>query len=150
MHSNEHILVCGATRSGKSEAQLARLMPLARASDRAIVVMDPPGGLAAKFLLHLDLLGLGARVLHDRLADTDRVPGYDWLTRSEHPDPLQRQAENDERIREFAAVLLRRRGIQDTALAPLIEEGILAALRLYLHQSAPVPLPWLADVFTAG
>ncbi len=150
MNANEHILVCGASRSGKSEAELARLVPLAQANDRAIVLMDPPGSLAAKVLLHLDLLGLGSRVLYDRLAETARVPGYDWLTRSENTDRLQREAENDERIREFAAVLLRRRIIQDAATKPLIEEGVLAALRLSLYQSAPVPLWWLADVFTTG
>src|SRR5213592_2496573 len=66
---------------------------------------------------------------------------------SSNPDPLQREAENDERIREFAAILLRRRGIQDPAATPVIEEGLLAALRLYLTQETPVPLPWLADVF---
>jgi hypothetical protein len=142
-----HIFVCGATRSGKSEAELARLVPIARANDCAIVLMDPPGTLARKFLLHLDLLGLTHRVLYDRLCDTDRVPGYDWLAPSRNPDPYQREAENDERAREFASILLRRRGVQDPASRPLIEETVLAAIRLYLHQKATVPLPWLADVF---
>jgi hypothetical protein len=142
--------VCGATRSGKSEAELVRLVQLARRRDRGIVLLDPPGTLGSKFLLHLEELGLTGRVLYDRLADTDRVPGYDWLVASRHPDPLQRQAENDERIREFAAVLLRRRGIQDAALRPLIEEALLAALRLFVHQQTPVPLPWIADAFTPG
>lgn len=142
-----HTLVCGATRSGKSEAELTRLVPLAKANDCAIVLLDPPGTLASKFLLHLHMQGLTGRLLYDRLADTDRVPGYDWLLASNHPDPLQRAAENDERLREFAAVLLRRRGIQDLARNPLIEEWLLAALRLYVHQKTPVPLPWLADVF---
>ncbi len=146
----QHTLVCGATRSGKSEATLARLVPLARLGECAIVLLDPPGTLAVKFLLHLEALGLTHRVLYDRLADTDRVPGYDWFQRSEHPDPLQRAAENDERIREFAAILLRRRGGQDLAQSALIEETLLAALRLYVYQRAPAPLPWLADVFTLG
>jgi hypothetical protein len=148
--SVQHILVCGASRSGKSEAELARLVPLARRSDCAIVLLDPPGTLAVKFLLHLDDLGLTRRVLYDRLADTDRVPGYEWLVPSSHPDPLQREAENDERIRGFAAVLLRRRGIQDTAGTPVIEESLLAALRLFIHQKPPAPLPWLAEAFTVG
>lgn len=145
-----HTFICGATRSGKSEAELVRLVAMAKARDRAIVVLDPPGTMAAKFLLHLDHLGLTDHVLYDRLADTDRVLGYDWLSPSRHPDPLQREAENDERIREFAAILMRRRGIQDTASTPLIEEGLLAALRLYISQKTPVPLAWLADVFTLG
>lgn len=142
-----HTLICGASRSGKSEAELARLVPLARRGDCSLVVMDPPGTLARKLLLHLHALGLADRVLYDRLADTDRVPGFDWLAPSVHPDPLQREAENDERVREFAAILLRRRGIQDPARTPLIEEWLLAALRLYLAQQSPVPLPWLPDVF---
>jgi hypothetical protein len=144
----QHTFVCGATRSGKSEAELSRLGPLAQRNDCAIVLLDPPGTLASKFLLHLDRLGLTRRVIYDRLADTDRVPMYDWLTASSHSDPLQRQAEDDERVREFAAILLRRRGIQDTADTPLIEETVLAALRLYLHQRSPVPLPWIVDAFT--
>src|SRR5438132_13433219 len=94
-----HTLVCGTSRSGKSEAELARLVPLARRNDCAIVLLDPPGTLAAKFLLHLHALGLDGRVIYDRLADTDRVPGYDWLTPSAPADPLQQEAENDERIR---------------------------------------------------
>jgi hypothetical protein len=145
-----HTLVCGATRSGKSAAELARLVPLARGQQCALVVLDPPGGLAAQLLLHLDSLGLTHRVLYDRLADTDRVPGYDWLSASTHPDPFQRSGENDERVREFAAILLRRRGGRDIALSALIEETLLAALRLYVHQATPVPLPWLAEVFTRG
>lgn len=145
-----HTLVCGASRSGKSEAELTRLVPLARAGECAIVLLDPPGTLAAKFLLHLDSAGLTDRVIYDQLATTDRVPGYDWLPASANPDLLQREAENDERIREFASVLLRRRGIQEPARTPLIEEGLLDALRLYLYQEVPVPLPWLAEVFTIG
>lgn len=142
-----HTFVCGATRSGKSEAELVRLVSLARRGDCAIVLLDPPGTLARKFLLHLDLLGLTGRVLYDQLADTDRVPGYDWFPPSTNPEPLQREAENDERIRLFADVLLRRRGTQGTATTPLIEETLLAALKLYVHQATPVPLPWLADAF---
>src|SRR5207244_1966224 len=53
-------------------------------------------------------------------------------------------------LREFAAVLLRRRGIHDVAANPVIEEGMLAALRLYLYQNTRVPLAWLADAFTLG
>ena len=142
-----HTLVCGVSRSGKSEAELSRLVPLAQTGTCAIVLLDPPGTLAEKFLLHLDARGLLDRVLYDYLADTDYVLGYDWLVASTHPDPLQREAENDERIREFAAILLRRRGIHDPASTPLIEETLLNALELYMHQDAPVPLPWLADVF---
>jgi hypothetical protein len=148
--SVHHTLVVGASRSGKSEAELSRLVPLARAGSCAIVVMDPPGSLARKLLLHLHALGLGHRVLYDMLSATDRVPGYDWLSPSCHPDPLQREAENDERCREFAAILLRRRRIQDPALTPLIEEGVLSALRLYLTQRSPCPLPWVADMFDLG
>jgi hypothetical protein len=145
-----HTLVCGASRSGKSEAELSRLVPLASSGQCAIVVMDPPGKLAQKLLLHLYARALADRVIYDRLADTDQVPGYDWLSPSTNPDPLQREAENDERIREFAAILLRRRRIQDPALTPLIEEGVLSALRLYLAQRSPCPLPWVADAFDLG
>ena len=100
---------------------------------------------AAPELLPTVLVMAGSAVVLK--VDTDRVPGYDWLTPSTHPDPLQREAENDERVREFAAILLRRRGIQDPARTPLIEEGVLAALQLYLAQRTAVPLPWLAEVF---
>lgn len=145
-----HTLVCGASRSGKSEAELSRLAHIARRGDCAIVLLDPPGTLAAKLLLHLHALGLDTRVLYDRLADTDRVPGYDWLLPSLHSDPLQREAENDERIREFVSILLRRREIHDPAKTPVIEEGLLSALQLYISQDVPSPLPWLAEVFDRG
>jgi hypothetical protein len=142
-----HTLTCGASRSGKSEAELTKLVSLASKGEAAMVLMDPPGTLASKFLLHLHALGLTHQVIYDRLSGTDRVPGYEWLVPSVHPDPLQREAENEERIRTFASVLLRRRGIQDPARTPLIEEGVLAALRLYLSQGTPCPLPWLAEAF---
>jgi hypothetical protein len=145
-----HTFVCGASRSGKSSAELVRLIACARRRDRAIVLLDPPGTLAEQFLLHLDALGQTERVIYDRLADTDRVPGYEWLTPSGHPDPLQREAENDESVREFTSILLRRRGIHDPAKTPLIEEVLLAALRLHLTQQPPSPLPWLAEAFNLG
>lgn len=150
MTSIAHTLVCGATRSGKSAAELARLVPRARAADCAIVLLDPPGTLASQFLLHLDALGVCERVLYDRLSDTDRVPGYAWLVPSGNQDPLQRAAEDEERVRELAAILLRRRGIEDMASTPLIEEGVLAALRLLLRQRAPVPFFWVGEAFTLG
>lgn len=145
-----HTLVCGASRSGKSEAELSRLVPLAKSGEAAIVLLDPPGTLAQKFLLHLDLLGLTGRVVYDRLEETERVPGYEWLAPSSANDPLRREAEDDESVREFAAVLLRRRGILDPAATPLIEEGLLSALRLYMKQKSPVPLTWLSEAFTVG
>ena len=42
----KHTFVCGATRSGKSEAELVRLVALAKVNDIAIVLLDPPGTLA--------------------------------------------------------------------------------------------------------
>jgi hypothetical protein len=112
--------------------------------------MDPPGTLAAKFALHLNASGLSSRVIYDRLADTNAVLGYDWLRPSTHADALQREAENDENVREFASILLRRRGIHDPASTPLIEETMLASLRLFLAQHPPVPLPWMARLFDRG
>src|SRR5438045_1835278 len=70
MTDSRHTFVCGATRSGKSEAELARLVPLAQVGESAVVLLDPYGTLARKFLPHLDLLGLTGRVIYDRLADT--------------------------------------------------------------------------------
>ena len=93
------------------------------------------------------LIGCWASLANPITTEILGLAGYDWLPPSAHPDPLQREAENDERIREFAAILLRRRRIQDPALTPVIEEGLLAALRLYLAQRSPCPLSWVADAF---
>jgi hypothetical protein len=142
-----HMLICGASRSGKSEAELNRLVRLALSGRCSIVLLDPHGPLAQKFLLHLGLHGKLKRVIYDRLRDTDKTPSYNWLIRSTNPDAIQRAAEDDERLREFIGVLLRRRSNIDIKNSPVIERGLLTALKLYMYQKKPVPLYWLPDVY---
>jgi len=141
-------LIVGATLSGKSTAEAKKLTALALQTDRAIVVCDPHrDSLAFNFMRQLEGACQEHRVAYDRLADTDRVLGWTFLAPSRNSDPAQKQAENDERIRAFADVLLRRRGLQGLADKPLIEEWTTAALRLWMHQEKPIPLIQLPFVF---
>lgn len=145
-----HRLLAGASRSGKTVAETMRLLTMALAMNCTIALFDPHGSLARPLFLHLLLRGQGRRVIYDRLSDTDRTPVYEWLSASRNPDYFQRLSETEERIREFISVLLRRRGITDPAKTPIIEEGLLTALRCYVYQETPVPLYWLPDLYVPG
>src|SRR5574343_602095 len=138
-----HTLVCGASRSGKSEAELTKLVALAKRNDCAIVLIDPHGPFAEKFLLHLSLIGQLKRVIYDRLQDTDRTPSYCWLRRSTNPDQYQRAAEDDEQLRSFISLPLRRRSNIDIKNSPVIERGMLTAGNIYMYQKKPAPRYWI-------
>lgn len=146
---NNHELYSGKSGSGKSEAVLTRFLQLAGLAT-AIVLLDPHGNLAKDLLLHLAGRHLLHRVIYDRLADTDLTPGYNFLTASNHPDSFQRYAQNEDCVRKFMALLIRRGGQKDAAGTPMIEKGILDACRLYIYQRTPIPLHWLAQLYTPG
>lgn len=145
-HSN--VLSCGSTRSGKSLAELRRLLHAA-ALGCALVVIDPHrDSLAAGLLTHLVARGMQHRVLFDRLAAADRILSHDFLPKPAAPlGSFRHRIEADELIRAFADILCRRRGMESLAGAVLIEEWVTAALRLYLAQDDHPPLPILQHAF---
>ena len=133
--ANRHVLIVGASGSGKTTAEVHALIEEADRRDSAIVVIDPHSdSLAAKLFGHLCEHGHRERILYDRLSDIDRVLAWDFLTPSTATAPRERYGENDTRCREFADVLLRRRGRASMADTPGIEEWVLAALNLYVYQ----------------
>jgi hypothetical protein len=142
-----NILICGSTRSGKSMAELRRLVDAAEAG-AALVVIDPHrDSLASRLLEHLVARGLKARILFDRLTDLDRVLGYDFLPKPTAATPLQRLTEVDELVRSFCNVLCRRRQLESLATAAQTEEWVIPALLLYLEQEDHPPLPILDHAF---
>lgn len=145
-----HALIVGASGYGKSQFELRALVEATMTRDTAIILLDPHGTLAQDFLMHLAERHQLHRVIYDRLADTDLIPSYDWLTPSASPNPYTRLTQNDDKIRKFIALLIRRGGLKDTSGTPTIEAGLLNALRLYIHQDTPVPLHWLAHLYTPG
>ena len=104
-----HQVRIGISRSGKSEAARVTALRHAKARDRALIVIDPHGTLAKKLLLDFAKLGMLKRVIYDRLSDTDLTPSYDWLVPSKDSDPYQRVAQNEQGVRDFVTLLMRRR-----------------------------------------
>ncbi len=136
-----NLLICGSTRSGKTWAELKRLVKAAEDGNIALVVIDPhKDSLAGPLLSHLVARGMWRRVLFERLADLFRVLSWEFLTASPAKDPLIRYAENESNIRAFIDVLCRRRQIDSIAATPLIEEWVLDVLWLYVEQDRPTPL----------
>ena len=140
----------GLTRTGKSEAARGTTLTHALAQDTAIVAIDPHGTMMPKLLLDFAKLGMLKRVIYDRLSDTDLTPSYDWLVPSKNPDPYQRVAQNEQSVRDFVTLLMRRRGILSTAKTPFIEEGLMTAGNIYINQSEPARPYWLPDLYVRG
>jgi hypothetical protein len=145
-----HRLVCGATRSGKSEHELGYVVRRVKRRECAVVAYDAHGTFTMKLAMRLAAEGARSRVLYDRLSDTDRTLGYEFLAVSNNPDELQRAQENDERKQSFKETLLSERGMMDDSASPIIREGLDAALDLYFAQDRRAPIRWLARVFREG
>lgn len=142
-----NILVCGSTRSGKSLAELSRLVDAAR-DGAALVVIDPHrDSLGSRLLEHLIARGLSGRVLFDSLEAVDRVIGYDFLPQAIAANPLRYLNLVDELVRTFCDILCRRRNIESLATAAQTEEWVIPALALYVEQSDHPPLPILMHAF---
>lgn len=155
MNSNGYqpgnILVTGSTRSGKSTAELLRIVAAAMLMRIAIVVIDPhPNSLARSALRHLVARGHERRIIFDELTHLSRVPGYGFLQPPNFRDPLRRHAAIQQTVDEFADVLCRRREMQSLATAPQTEEWVNHAGMLLLHQPQPRPASDLRYAFQVG
>lgn len=145
-----NILVTGATRSGKTTAEIKRIVEAVEQGGRqmAAVIIDPhTDSLAWGVLLQLVARGLAPRILFERLSNLDRVLGWQFLARSTAATPLLRLAEDDESIHTFADLLVRRRGLHGLQRFPLMEEWLQAALKFFLYQPEPLSLALLPLVF---
>lgn len=120
-------LVLGSTRSGKSLAQLHKLK-------EACVVLDPHGSLG------FELAKRRKWFVYDRLCRNDMVLAWRMLSREGG------EIEQEERIRAFADILIRRRDMTTLRHTPLIEEWTLAVLREYMLSDLKLwELPHLLD-----
>jgi hypothetical protein len=138
-----NVLKVGATRQGKT---LAAARSVIEAVDEAAVILDPhKQSLAETVLAHVT-----GNVLYERLSDIRTALGFELLAPSANPDPVQRQLENQRRAEAFVEILLRRRNTDGMAGAPLMEEWCMAAIMLFLFQTAPKPLPLLPYAFMPG
>lgn len=146
--SNRHLLIVGSSGAGKSTFEEKNLVEEAERGRSAIICIDPHvHSLAEGFFAHLCARQLQHRVLYDRLCDTDRVLQWDFLSPSRAQSSAERAGENDNRCRQFADILLRRRGSASLSATPGIEEWVLTALRLYIHQRQRRPLSDLLYAF---
>lgn len=139
-------LIIGGSGWGKSEGTLNELMRIARSM--AIVLFDPHGSLARKFMLHLLNEGMQHRVLYDRISDFDRLLAGFKFEQSVHPNLLKRESENSKRIMGLIDLMWRaskREG--DVHAMPSMSEGADHALRLLMFQEEPVSLSLLPYAF---
>jgi hypothetical protein len=119
-----NIFVCGEPGSGKTVGTAVWAMRF----PGAVVSLDPHWDSLSMLLLeHAD-----RDILFHRISDLDHALGYDLLRASTHPDPAVRFRDNRRRAKQFAQVLMRRRG-GDIARSPLTEQWIMNLLQLYLH-----------------
>src|SRR5438270_7154770 len=103
-------------------AEVRRLVEAAK-EGASLVVIDPHrDSLAARLQEHLVARGMQRRILYDRLADLDRVIGYDFLPKPTATSPLEYLTEADDLIRAFCDVLCRRRQMESLATSALTEE----------------------------
>lgn len=138
-----NVLKVGATRKGKSESAAKEII---ESPEEAICILDPhKQSLAERVLTHAT-----GNILYERLSTIKATLGFDLLKASKDPDAFQRQMENQRRAEAFVEVLLRRRGMEGMAGAPLMEEWVMAAIMLYLFQRTPKSLTLLPFVFLPG
>lgn len=132
-------LVAGSTRSGKSMAEVHDILAAATSDEpMAIVVCDPhPRSLTATVFQQLIALGQGRRIVYDQIPYFDSCPGYEMISRSKAKDPVRRAAQNDQAVREFIDVLLRRREQRTIAVNPQTEEWTYNAGLLIVEQDQP-------------
>ena len=138
-------LVSGSTRSGKSFAEVIEILIAAMVgvmtgtSKMGIVVIDPHvNSLVWNVFKYLVAYGQSGRVLYDRLSSFSRVLGYRFLKPSNARNPFKREAENDQTVKEFFDILLRRKDVQSLASNPLTEEHAGDGLSLVINQEQPV------------
>jgi hypothetical protein len=139
----EHWLLAGMTRYGKSQLALRWLVAKALAQNTAIVLFDPPGGLADLFVKHLAFHGQLKRVVWDRLANNQWCPGYDFLTPHTGPNAEELDLVS---CTNFKSVILQHEGKYDARENQGISEG----LDLYTGIQITVPhIPpfWFEEAF---
>ena len=138
-------LVVGMTQSGKSTAELKRLTEW----DGACVDLRSaqhawPNGTSSD-LTCCDKL---EDVVYDDLARVDKVLSWSFIEPSKKTG-RDRLKENDDRARDFADILCRRRGLQLHQRAST-EEWSIAALKLWLYQKSPKAITDLVEIFHPG
>ena len=128
-----NVIKTGATRKGKT---LAAARSILESPGEAAIILDPhKQSLANAVLTHAT-----GNILYERLSDVRATLGFELLAPSNHPDPVQRELENQRRAEAFVGILLRRRNAEGMAGTPLMEEWVMAAIMLFLFQAKPLPL----------
>lgn len=112
-------LVLGATRSGKTLAQVTRIGP-------GTVVLDPHGSLSDLVARHRQ------GVVLDRLRRSDRGLCWRMLERG------GALVEQEERVRAFGEIICRRRDITELRNTPVIEERLTDVLWLFMSTDLPL------------
>jgi hypothetical protein len=141
-------LIIGGSGSGKSEGTLTELVEIARAREMAIVLMDPHGLLARRFMLQLVSYGLAHHVLYDKLCEFNRILAGFTLEQSTETNILKKEAADRKMIMALSDLVWRasdREG--DFHAMPAMSEQADLSFRLILFQKSPVPLSLLPYAF---
>lgn len=130
----------GPTRMGKRVGTVRNMMDvhLSHPDVRFVVIAPHEQDIGRDTIHALD----GKDCVRVKLGEP-RVLRLKLLPRSKAATPYLRAIENDEQKRRFADLLLSRRGQFALYERPLIEEGLMAALSLWLYQEYDRPFSWL-------
>ncbi len=133
-----HRRYSGRTGSGKTTAACRDLLDIAVAGDRWECLFFPHPQFAIKCASELySVLGdeFFDRVIIECLKDSDRVVMRQYVQVSSHPDPYQRELENDEFRNAFVDVLMRQQGITNLSENPAKFKYTHLAIAIKQHQS---------------
>jgi len=112
-----HVLYAGQTGTGKTQALIKSLKRFFEVMIKvekknpklkySTVILDPQSSeqsLAKSILPVLIGLGLWERVIYEPLASVEFVLAWQMLTPSNHPNPIQREKENEDSIHAFVSL----------------------------------------------
>ncbi len=143
-------LIVGAPGSGKSMGILGDVLQILLTMGVCIILCDPHGELGRLLVLHATELGLGRRILYDKLGSFNRVLGIVRLQQSTDSNSWVRRKENNSLIMGYLRVIWSSaQRDADAAMLnhPMTFRWVKLSLQLLLFQPEPVSLGMLTYCF---
>lgn len=132
-----HIAVGGSSGKGKTNYALHLLLATVAAGEKGVCAHFPHREAGEEFLLHLEDRGHLDRVVVFDTKDVRRVLGKQLIWASGHPDPFQRDAENEEYATHFLGIAARtRKDIKDLRERSAIFRNAKLAIQVYQNLDA--------------
>lgn len=141
-------LIIGGSGTGKSVGKNRDLLAAAIAKSAGIFVMDGHGLLGQDLALQLINKGLQRRLVYDRLSKFNKVLAGMSLRPSSAINMLEYEAENQQRVAAFMALLWRAsQRTEDIFAMPMMSMYVEYGIRLIMFQKTPVPFSALVFAY---